>query len=552
MIDNLLNLLVIQSVQIGILFAIVWTVSSLVEWRRPHFVLVLWTLFFVKCMVPPIVSSPVGLFSWLPSHPSRFVARWSAHEDRPQASNRASIDLPNSGWDTGAKTNVPPGMVSPPFVAQALIVSEIQWTKIVVAVWATGVVLFLLAWTLQYLVIRHRIANAESVDVGYRKRLNSQIVAQTTELCGEHNDLQTMFQYMLGRLSLGKRSTRLLVTDQPVGPFVFGLWKPMVVVPREFMDRSANQESILAHELCHVWRRDHILSWLQLLALSLFWFHPCVWFACRKANQVCEICCDDDTLRMFGIKAPMYAQGLLTILCRRERLRTSRLAAGIRAIDVTKRRIQWILSSQCGFGFRRSFIFTCLALFAFVVPAYRSADQSIRVAPIDWLAQSSQRSLRPESQNAIPFYPRRLSESDREMILSQMSFLIGDWQVTDSSGNILGDSTFTLEKAGGMIREDWIAEDGSTAQGYSYFDSKTDQWKMSWMDSHDTLTETAGQWSANSLVMVGSIVTRHGVSEEVGVTITRLSDDRFTSEMTLHRQEGDAYHSLGVSHYHRK
>ncbi len=40
----------------------------------------------------------------------------------------------------------------------------------------------------------------------------------------------------------------------------------------------AEMDAIVAHELCHIRRRDNLVMAIHLAVESLFWFHPLVWW----------------------------------------------------------------------------------------------------------------------------------------------------------------------------------------------------------------------------------------------------------------------------------
>ena len=70
--------------------------------------------------------------------------------------------------------------------------------------------------------------------------------------------------------------------------------RPQLLLPIELfarLDVSA-QTSILAHELAHVRRKDHLVRLLELLINTLFWWHPVAWWASRELQQSEELCCD--------------------------------------------------------------------------------------------------------------------------------------------------------------------------------------------------------------------------------------------------------------------
>ena len=63
-------------------------------------------------------------------------------------------------------------------------------------------------------------------------------------------------------------------------PGVVGLRRPVILLP-EGIDTylTAGQfAAVLAHEVCHVRRRDNLTAAIHMLVEALFWFHPMVWW----------------------------------------------------------------------------------------------------------------------------------------------------------------------------------------------------------------------------------------------------------------------------------
>ncbi|WP_423927985.1 M56 family metallopeptidase [Candidatus Palauibacter sp.] len=68
---------------------------------------------------------------------------------------------------------------------------------------------------------------------------------------------------------------------------------------------------IVAHELAHVRRRDHLVRWLEWLACTAFWWNPVAWWARRKLRAAGEVCCDALVVRAFGCAPRAYARALV-------------------------------------------------------------------------------------------------------------------------------------------------------------------------------------------------------------------------------------------------
>jgi uncharacterized protein (TIGR03435 family) len=97
-------------------------------------------------------------------------------------------------------------------------------------------------------------------------------------------------------------------------PGVFGIWRPVLVLPEGIAGRlpPPQLEAILAHELCHVRRRDNLASALHMGVQAVFWFHPLVWWLGARLLEERERACDEEVLRA-GIEPRTYAEGILQV-----------------------------------------------------------------------------------------------------------------------------------------------------------------------------------------------------------------------------------------------
>lgn len=107
------------------------------------------------------------------------------------------------------------------------------------------------------------------------------------------------------------RKELYLVDDIPTA-FVLGVIKPKIYLPSYL--NPEEQGYIIAHERCHIKRKDHIFRLLAYLALCLHWFNPLVWLAFILSGKDMEMSCDEAVIQMYGsrIRAD-YAQSLLSL-----------------------------------------------------------------------------------------------------------------------------------------------------------------------------------------------------------------------------------------------
>src|SRR5438034_47268 len=55
----------VQCWQVTLLIAIFWLIVRFTSRNRPHLASVLWIVVLLKCVTPPVWSSPSGIFCWL-------------------------------------------------------------------------------------------------------------------------------------------------------------------------------------------------------------------------------------------------------------------------------------------------------------------------------------------------------------------------------------------------------------------------------------------------------------------------------------------------------
>ncbi|MCI9139090.1 MAG: M56 family metallopeptidase [Lachnospiraceae bacterium] len=77
-----------------------------------------------------------------------------------------------------------------------------------------------------------------------------------------------------------------------IEPFTIGIFYPVIFLPNSKYSFE-ELELILYHELCHIKNKDLFIKLCGLVALSLHWFNPFVYFLYREIGIVCENACDE-------------------------------------------------------------------------------------------------------------------------------------------------------------------------------------------------------------------------------------------------------------------
>ncbi|WP_419947794.1 M56 family metallopeptidase [Candidatus Palauibacter sp.] len=241
------------------LAALAWTAQCRV--RRPALSHALWLLTLGALLMPPLISIPV--FS-------------------PEAAGVASSATHT--FRTVAPSPSPGGTAADWFASSG------EWA--VVWLWLSGAV-GALGWTLaRTLRFRRRLTLAAEVAPPEVQRLADEIGA-----------------------ALGLRRVPTIHTARAdISPMVWWTFGPVrVLIPSTLLVALSTDElrCVLAHELAHVRRRDHVARWLEWAACTVFWWNPVAWWARRRVRAAEEFC--TDALAVSSVKADprAYAGSLL-------------------------------------------------------------------------------------------------------------------------------------------------------------------------------------------------------------------------------------------------
>jgi uncharacterized protein (TIGR03435 family) len=208
------------------------------------------------------------------------------------------------GWST-AREIAPSGFsvvmeqVSRPFVeaqphaasAQAIVASHTNiWPEIVLLLWLGGCAVVLLRWSACWrrtaVTLRAALPVREGREFEALRRLES--------------------------AAARRRKIELVSSGACLEPGVFGIFRPVLFLPAGIGDLLAGPqlEAIIAHELCHVRRRDNLAAAIHMLVEAVFWFHPLVWWLGARLVEEREHACDEEVLRL-GSEPQSYAEGIL-------------------------------------------------------------------------------------------------------------------------------------------------------------------------------------------------------------------------------------------------
>jgi uncharacterized protein (TIGR03435 family) len=249
------------------------------------------------------------------------------------------------------------GVISEPFSQELLAVrrdparrtaaSFLAGAPIVLtSVWAVGFTIVLLRWFVRW------------------RRMRTLVGSSTLLTAGRETDI-------LRRLAPRHRVAPppIVLAETPIEPGLFGIRRPALLWPRGIGERLSDEqiEAVLAHELCHLRRRDNLAALLHMAVQAAFWFHPLVWWIGARLVDERERACDEEVIRR-GSEPEVYAESILKT-CKFFVESPLVCVSGVTGSDL-KRRIEQIMTNNAAITLNvwRKSLLAAAGVLAFVTP----------------------------------------------------------------------------------------------------------------------------------------------------------------------------------------
>jgi beta-lactamase regulating signal transducer with metallopeptidase domain/formylglycine-generating enzyme required for sulfatase activity len=280
------NYLLAQSWQIAVLTLVVACASFLLRNRSAHVRYLLWLIVLAKALVPPLYSIPVAV---LPQRaaPEYILAppvaeRMAAEHEPVSRASRPRI----AGRMPATRSALSPVGLNKPTRYNTR-----AWLAIG---WLVGVV------SLSF----YYLANALRTQIWLQRRRKA-LQSESAR------DIKSFFT-----ANGVRRMPNVWLLERINQPFVWGLVRGSIYLPAKLLDgkNAKFQPSLLGHELSHVIRLDAMVNSLQVIAQTIFWFHPFVWWANAKIRAEREKCCDEMTIARLKALPEEYGEAIVETL----------------------------------------------------------------------------------------------------------------------------------------------------------------------------------------------------------------------------------------------
>jgi beta-lactamase regulating signal transducer with metallopeptidase domain len=439
--------------QVGLLILLIAALDRLIRrWAWPQLRYALWSLILIKLVLPPSLSLPSGIVPELQPVVQRVLAR--LEPEKPDAAEShvpffLSEDMlsvrsvpvrayeetyhvadTHGGTPAAVSKETPYGVTtneSPLVVWQVYAMMASLLGTLILGIW--------LFFRLRSLVGRNaQVAAAASLPQSFYNQLAG---------CARRLELH--------------RIPRVVVTARLATPAVFGVFRPVLLMPRDYLGKLSQQgtEHMLLHELAHIKRGDLIAHGLYMLLQIVYWYNPLLWLVRRQVHHLRELSCDATVAELLREQTAAYRQTLLETA---RRLLTSSVEPGLGLLGLFEDsnrllvRLDWLTKPTWRHKTMKRIVVTIVAalMLACVLPMARAqeaaSNQEERVVTAEEIQLSQQMNQLQAQLDQLKAQQEELQDHLRTLA-EQRARITGQRPQTQASAELGGMARSSVPRA---------------------------------------------------------------------------------------------------------
>lgn len=304
MFENIIKAILEITLYSSILIIIVLAIKSLFARKlNTKIMMFLWILILARLLLPITLDSPVHIsqvIASFQSKPQHVVSSNNTPENNitidnqyssAQYSNHETAYTPQSATVYPSSQKIED---MPQSLTQKIKQVFINW-EVLFCIWLLGMMTFFAVNLTRMIVFNKKIKACQAVS---RSKIATQI---------------NIYKHQLNI----KKGIHFVECDYVNIPLVYGLIRPTILIPTGFLGTITKSKinCIILHEMCHIKRKDALKNYLWLLAKTVYWFNPLVWFAYKSYLDDVEIGCDEMVLHYLNEDEKIqYTSSLLDVI----------------------------------------------------------------------------------------------------------------------------------------------------------------------------------------------------------------------------------------------
>lgn len=89
---------------------------------------------------------------------------------------------------------------------------------------------------------------------------------------------------------------------------------------------------------------------------------------------------------------------------------------------------------------------------------------------------------------------------------SSFDFWLGDWEVFNTDGKLVGTNSITKKYDNCVVQEKWISKGLLKGTSYNFFDKSDGTWNQIWVDNTGYVLQLKGHFKNNSMVLKSELL----------------------------------------------
>ncbi|MBX7259376.1 MAG: M56 family metallopeptidase [Candidatus Hydrogenedentes bacterium] len=248
----------------------------------------LWVVVLIKLMMPPVIVWPWAM--------PQFAALNAASPSATTVVDVSEIALESDGAAVPAERVTPVANTSRGATTISIYDTALRWVStnhqlLLLGLWCAGSVI---AAGVHF----SRIARYRRY-VATRQDVPQWIVDETRTIADR----------------LGVSMPEVYAVKGLHSPLVHHFGRAVLLIPQALLELIPRErwQCILAHELAHLRRGDHVVRWLELFAAIAWWWNPVFWLVQRHLHEAAEEACDAYVVWALPNSRRAYAETLIDV-----------------------------------------------------------------------------------------------------------------------------------------------------------------------------------------------------------------------------------------------
>jgi len=113
--------------------------------------------------------------------------------------------------------------------------------------------------------------------------------------------------------------------------------------------------------------------------------------------------------------------------------------------------------------------------------------------------------LADTTAESTPGEETRPSPCEQDDRFREFDFWVGNWEVRDGKGTLVGENFITREESGCVLVENWQGARGSSGMSINYLDRITNEWVQIWHAAGGYQIDIRGGLTDNGMLLRGTI-----------------------------------------------